>query len=139
MQETGTIISLNRDKALVLINRRQNCHGCTACQPLGENYMQLEALNRLDARVGDTVEVMIEPRQIIKNSLIVFILPLLMMVAGYFAGVHLFSSRNEGTGILGSLSALVVSFFLIRLIDRRSRQTAENDAAIVEIITRATV
>jgi sigma-E factor negative regulatory protein RseC len=124
--------------ALVQIDRRQHCNGCTACQTVGENKMQLEAVNRLDARLGDTVEVLIEPRQVIKNSLIVFILPLMMMVAGYFVGVSFSSSHKEGAGILGSLSALAVSFLLIRWFDRRSHQSQKNDAVIVEIIARTT-
>jgi len=138
LQEIGTIISLNLNMALVQIDRRQHCNGCTACHPLGENKMQLEAVNRLDARLGDTVEVLIEPRQVIKNSLIVFILPLMMMAAGYFAGVFFSSSHAEGGGILGSFGALAVSFLLIRWFDRRSHSSQENDAAIVEIITRTT-
>ena len=135
MREIGTIISVERGRAMVRIDRGSQCNGCTACKSFGENNMQIEALNRPNGQVGDLVEVMIEPAKVVKHSFIVFILPLLMMVLGYLAGGTLYPVRQESAGIAGSLAGLVLAFLLIRLFDRRASRSAENDAVIVDVLT----
>ena len=133
MRETGEIISIAGDTATIQLNRGEKCDGCTACTAFGENKMKLEALNKIGAHVGDTVEVDVEPKQVIKSSMIVFIFPLLMMIGGYAAGINLIPPYSEGVGVLGSLTALVAAFLIIKRVDKHRNPDEMNPAIIVDI------
>ncbi len=120
------------ERAVVQINRGAQCRGCTACSAFGEGAMRLEALNPVGALPGDQVEVRVEPRRVVRNAMLVFIFPLIMMVGGYFVGSALHRRPEELYGIAGSTAGLVLAFLLLKLIDRRA---AEEDAVIVRIMT----
>ena len=76
--------------------------------------MQITADNSLGAKVGDAVEVWVEPRQVLKGSIVIFLIPLFMMILGYVIGQKISSGHGEGAGILGSVIGLVIAFLLIK-------------------------
>ncbi|MDZ7345627.1 MAG: SoxR reducing system RseC family protein, partial [candidate division KSB1 bacterium] len=80
MKEIGIIVQVDDGRAVVQINRSENCGSCTACQAFGENVMRVEAANPIGGRVGDRVQVVIEPRRVVKSAALVFLLPLVFMV-----------------------------------------------------------
>ena len=127
MKEIGTIISISGGTATIQINRGEKCEGCHVCDAFGQNKMQLEAYNKANAKVGDLVEISIEPKQIIKGSLLVFIFPLVMMILGYIIGDTVSRSPGETGGIIGSFTALCLSFVCIKILDSKKNK----DAAVV--------
>ncbi len=134
MKETGSIVSISGKTATIQLNRGDKCDGCQACSAFGDNTMRLDALNTIGAQVGDQVEVDVAPKEVVKSSMIVFIFPLLMMLAGYFIGVTFLPPHSEGVGILTSLGALVFAFVLIKIIDRRRDPQDLNPAVIIDIV-----
>ena len=95
MQETGIVISTDGKNAVVQLSRGDRCDGCNVCHAFGENKMRVEALNSIGASVGDSVSVNIEPKQVIKSSMIIFILPLVSMLVGYFVAVSFIPPFSE--------------------------------------------
>jgi sigma-E factor negative regulatory protein RseC len=132
MQETGTIISIDGNNAVIQINRGEKCEGCNVCHAFGENKMRLEAVNNIGASVGDCVNVNIEPKNVIKSSMIIFVFPLLMLLVGYFIAIQFVPPYTEGTGILGALIALALSFVIIKVTDKRRNPDEMNPAIIVD-------
>lgn len=131
MRETGIIISQEKDQATVQMARGEKCDGCNLCSMAEDGRMRVTALNKINAGVGDMVEVEIPPGKIVGYSMLLFIMPILMMILGYFAGKAVFTfSHGESSGILGSIGGLVLSFVIIRLIDRRFASTT-NPATII--------
>lgn len=94
--------------------------------------MQLEALNPIGASVGDRVNVNIEPRQVVKSSMIIFIFPLFFMLIGYYIGVRFVPPFTEGVGIIGAFTALILAFLLIKLTDNRRNPDEMNPAIIID-------
>ncbi len=133
MRETGAIISISGKIATIQLSRGSQCEGCNLCSAFGENNMKLEAVNKIGAQVGDLVEVDVEPQQVVKSSMIMFIFPLIMMIGGYFFGVTFIPPHSEGAGIIGSLAALVLAFLLIRLTEGRRNADNLTPAVIVDI------
>lgn len=138
MQEIGTIKSLHGDMALVQINRGDKCEGCNVCHAFGDNKMQVEARNGIHAEVGDTVQVDIEPGDVLRGSLLVFVFPLAMMVLGYIVGMRFAVGDGEGAGILGALIALAVAFFIIKLIDRNTQEHVKDTAIVTTVVQHKT-
>ncbi len=136
MQEIGTIVSLRGNKALIQVNRGDKCEGCNVCHAFGENKMQLEASNRIDAQVGDVVQVDINPGDVLRGSVLVFLFPLAMMIVGYFVGMRFSVNGTEGAGILGALVALALSFLVVKFFDRSEQDKSEDTAIITDIVQK---
>jgi len=131
MREQGIIISTDGERATIEINRGSKCDGCRACHTFGESKMRLEARNALHAHVGDAVEVEVQPGNVIKNSLLIFILPLFLMGVGYFVGVKSSPDAGEGAGILGAFAALFLSLLFLRMLEKRRDPQPDDDAVVV--------
>lgn len=130
MQETGTIISTDGNKAVIQLDRGDKCDGCNVCHAFGENKMQLEATNSIGAKVGDCVNVVVEPKQVVKSSMLIFMFPLFMMLLGYFVAVRFVPPFTEGVGIVGAFVALVLAFVVIKMTDKH-RDTDDMNAAMI--------
>lgn len=87
IEEIGTVKSLSGGIAVVLVPRKSACEGCTAgtCKP-EEQAMEIEALNRAGAQVGQRVKVAITPSTYMKGSLIVYGVPAVALVLGAVVG-----------------------------------------------------
>jgi len=120
MIECGIVISAHNGFATVQMQKGDNCKDCTICDSYGAGFRSIEAVNNIGAQVGDSVEVEIKSSNLLKYSFLVFIFPIIMMIAGYFAGISIYNKGeiHEGYGILGSLTGLLLSFVLIKIVDK---------------------
>jgi sigma-E factor negative regulatory protein RseC len=120
MRETGIVVSAAGELVKVQMSRGERCEGCHACHAVGSSLMEVEAHNELGAKVGDVVEIYVEPAKLLGHSFILFIFPILMMIAGYFIVDYISggsSTSSEGYGILGAFSFLLLSLLMIKLYD----------------------
>ncbi|OGC09276.1 hypothetical protein A2V82_15445 [candidate division KSB1 bacterium RBG_16_48_16] len=130
MRETGIVVSAAGELVKVQMSGGERCKGCNACHAVGSNLMEVEAHNGLGAKVGDVVEIYVEPARLVGHSFILFIFPILMMIAGYFIMGYMTggsSTSGEGYGILGAFAFLFLSLLMIKLYDLflgRDRQAA---------------
>lgn len=78
--------------AEVFVQRESACSGeCHKCSGCGAAKQQVfvRARNAIGARPGEQVIVTSDDRQILPAMLVVYILPLILLLAGYFAGLGL--------------------------------------------------
>ena len=136
MRETGVIVSEKNNQVTVQIVKGDKCENCNLCSATGPNQMQIVAFNSLGAKVGDMVEVEVPPGKVIGYSFIIFIIPIIMMIVGYFAGVAIAKnpSGGEGAGIIGSISGLALSFLIIKIFDSQLGRD-EQSATVVNIVS----
>lgn len=132
MIETGTVISIDKDLATVKIHRGKKCAGCRLCDSFGSDEMRLVALNMEGVGIGDTVEVKVEPDKVVKHSILLFIIPILAMVFGYWISMTLSADSNgEGAGILGAFAALLIVLLGIKRYNDRYSQKEKSAAKII--------
>ncbi|MTI61824.1 MAG: SoxR reducing system RseC family protein [Firmicutes bacterium] len=125
MEEIATVIKTKDDKAEVKIVRHSACSKCKKKCSLAESHEQdeliVEVKNDVGVKKGDRVVLEMEERNVLFASLIVYLLPLVAMIIGYFvgnwAGLKLALQSGEGAGIIGTLLFLILSFLLIHLIN----------------------
>ncbi|MBD3378125.1 hypothetical protein GF406_24055 [candidate division KSB1 bacterium] len=122
MQEKGIITSVGpNDKAMVKLVRDKKCQGCHACDLFGDGSASIRAVNGIDAKPGDVVEVNIGSDKVLFSSFIVFLLPILLMIVGYFIGDQFFSPQGysgEEYGIGGAGIAFLFSLFISKQVDK---------------------
>lgn len=128
IEEVGTVVELRgKHLALVLCRKSSLCEHCAtagACH-VGEDgrARTVESVNHLGAAVGDRVRVAVSSRTFLRSGFVLYIVPLLALVAGAVAG----KLAGEGlrTGINPDLLSALVgvlfmagSFLAIRLATR---------------------
>ncbi|MBS3900379.1 MAG: SoxR reducing system RseC family protein [Dethiobacter sp.] len=137
MEQIGQVVKVNEGTALVLVRRHQVCGKCGGCgiaiSGAGEN--QLEALNQVGAVVGDRVKVVSDTAHVLRASFVAYILPMLALLAGVYAGqvldqtFALFARLDILLGIL----FFCASYFLVRAYDKKIA-AGQIKASIVAIV-----
>ena len=134
--ENGVVISRTNDRVFVQFMQSDACKSCKLCETMGGGFKSIEAYDPLNVKVGDQVQVEVLAKHVVSSSFLVFIVPLIFLIAGYYAGIMLFANHSEGAGILGALVALVLSFFLVRAIDRAVGHDSKMQARVTHVINK---
>jgi positive regulator of sigma E activity len=99
--ESGTVIDIDGRLASVIINKSKSCHECGKAQAgiCGKSGagMIMKAQNTIDAVKGDMVTIELETATQARGFFLFFILPVLALFAGSYAGFLL----SESTGVKG--------------------------------------
>ncbi len=140
VEEIGVIRSVEGLVATVSVQKKSACEGCTlnTCKP-GEGSMLIEALNPVEARVGQKVRVVMKPYTYLKGSIIVYGIPALALIAGAVIGKEVvgYYYRNLDPDILSAVfgfGASAVSFLAIKLWSSRMNKKTELKPVIEEIL-----
>ena len=117
MEQTACVSHVLEDgTAEVIRAANSGCAGdCKQCAGCGADQkpMVLRVENPIGAKVGDWVELETKPSAVVKAAAALYILPLVMFIAGYLLGEHLWQR-----GILVSLCTLMLGLMLVKLMDR---------------------
>ncbi len=136
MTEDGIVTSINNNLVTVQMEKGDQCKECNICETIGGGFRCIEALNTLNAKAGDRVRVEIEPKTMLTSSFLVFILPLIFLVVGYFIGSSLGAeSASEGYGILGGLLFLALSFVVVKYLDKYKSKNQQTYAKVIELLS----
>jgi len=119
------VIRADQREAVVRV-ARVNCAECRGCGLFArdrEQVMEFTAANQLDVCPGDTVILKVPSRRLSFSYLIIFGLPILVMLAAYFAGTALSAlfvqGGSQGAGIIAAVVAGLISLWgAVKLADR---------------------
>lgn len=127
MTETGQVIRVDGDKVVLQMVRNAACGSCNACSMAAESKnLELSALNLCAAKAGDLVEIRLETDSFLSAVAIAYGIPLLCllagMIAGYLVAGKIAPAQVEGISIIGGLTAMVISFLLIRSQEKKFKK-----------------
>ncbi len=140
MSDIGEIVSVDGVYATVRMQRTAMCKSCGKC---GESALHpdreilVRAVNELGAKEGDRVRVDLETRYMLQAAFLVYIFPLLLGATGLALGFQLarwLSLPAEGTAAAAGAVLFLLSFLLLRRIDRRAEAEGRFRPRVVEII-----
>jgi len=133
--ETGTVLKLDRDTAVVLLKGGTSCKGCGAgkmglCRPAGDSMM-ITVKNTASASIGDTVVIGIDRRVQRAAYLLAYGAPLVSFIAGSFCGhvageylsIHFL---DAAAGFATLVVTSVYSFLRLRKLDSSSMMTVKH-------------
>ena len=127
------------DRAKVKIAKHSSCDTCSHksfCHPFGGEHMIIETSNQVGARSGQTVEVAFEQESQGKAMLVLYVIPLLGLLAGAFIGNWLNPLNNaDASSAAMSFLFVILSFIGIRVYTiRRTRNHPSFQPRIVSIL-----
>lgn len=138
MTQIATVKRLmGKKQAEVLVRRQSACgHDCASCGGCGpESSAQVTAVadNTLGARPGDTVQVESESGQVLRMAFVLYLVPLVLFFAGYFAGTGLMN-LSEGAGLAVGILGLAIGIAINVLLDRYVRKESTVQFRITEVL-----
>jgi len=141
VEEIGVVRSAEGMVASVAVPKKSGCEGCSmkACKP-DDQFMLIEALNPLQARIGQKVRVGIKSFTYLKGSVIIYGIPALSLISGAVIGKEIFSPyfKTYDPDIVSALfgfGAFVLSFLGIKLWSSKVSKQAELKPIIEEILS----
>lgn len=80
--------------------------------------------NAIGAQVGDEVSVGLPDGVLLRNSILMYVLPLAFMLGASLLASTLFEDASDAAALLGALAGLLAGFFLVRQLTKRSGMQA---------------
>lgn len=116
--EKGLVISSHNKKSEVKLITADGCKnkGCPLSHSCGKQDIIVEAENLINAKEGQIVKVGIQTAHFFYALFLIFVLPLILIISGYFLGMKLFKTENAGFIAIGV--GLVIWIFILRFTSR---------------------
>lgn len=125
MVEKGEVIEVRNGTVKVRFVRKSACAGCHACgMPDDEKEMVLSFDDPGNVSEGDRINVDMPQNGMLVSVLIMYVVPLLMLFVGLFAGFALFKgdSAEIFSALLG-IGLAAVCYTIVKLFDKRLRRS----------------
>jgi len=141
--EQGIVVEITGDQIIVECDPHDMCISCSAkkgCMTAESGKVRRVSMdNRINAAVGDIVLFTIDSSGIVAASLVIYIVPVILLFAGLFAGSrfheYLMLDKDGASAIMGVL-LFFLSFFLIKFFSVFTQNKAIFQPKAVKIIKR---
>ncbi|OGT20227.1 MAG: hypothetical protein A2V90_03625 [Gammaproteobacteria bacterium RBG_16_57_12] len=143
IEETAQVVAVDGEYAWVETRRKTTCGNCaanTGCgtsvlqKVLGQKRNRLKVINHAAAQVGDEVVIGIQEQALVRGSLMVYMVPLLAMLAAAMLGEQFAAARqtdSELTVTISGLAGLLLGYLWLRHITVRIGQDERYQAVIL--------
>lgn len=133
MTEQGKVIKIEKNEAVVRVQRKSACASCGMCaMKPKDSHIDVRVENALDAKEGDLVQIKLESGSVAKISLLVYILPLALAVAGMLTGI--FCRLPDWANLVLFAGLLAVGFIIVFLLDKKSRKAKKLQPVLLAVI-----
>ena len=142
MKEKGVVSKIISSNLVeVVFQKTEACAKCGLCQNLDCEMVGIEAVNDMGAKKEDVVEIDIPSGEMVKGSIVVFILPILFLLFGYLLGSIVLKSLNmlamqEVGSIIFALIGFALSFLVIRWYDKNIVAKKTLRAKVLKIVNK---
>lgn len=124
MEKIGLVRKISNGKAEVEVKRMsgcgENCKGCSGSCDTPHHVVILQ--NNIEAKVGDLVEIKGETKNILKYTMILYMIPFSMLILGILIGMNVLKglsiSNYEPLSFLIGLAFMALGYFIVRIIDK---------------------
>ena len=135
MIESGKIVKTNGDRAVVRIDKKDECSKCGMCLfPKNANHLDIDAVNSIGAKEGDIVEIDRKEGGKFISALLVFLVPLLLVIASVV--VTYLCSLEELWILIFSIVTVVLWFIALAFIDKKIKKKFSNYSIITKVIEK---
>lgn len=114
-----------------------NCGSCSASCEVAPHFLTIN--NKVNAKLGDMVEIQAEAKKILKYTFLIYIIPLTFLIIGIALGNGYFKSRGfvnyELLSFLTGIIGLTISYMILKLIDNSISKKDEVVLTISRIIS----
>lgn len=140
MEQVGFIRKELNGKVEVEVRRvsgcGENCKGCSGTCDTPNHVVILP--NNIDAKVGDFVEIIGETKNILKYTMVVYMIPFTMLIIGILTGMKILKNLEiysyEPLSFLIGLAFMGIGYFIVKIIDKKIGKREEDIIRMTRII-----
>ncbi len=134
LKRYGSVVSLSGGIAYVFMRHENECSGDHNQCPFKDSHVNtimmkefiITANNKINSKIGQFVEISVSEKNLSRFAFLLFIFPLLMISLGAMLGYFIsddFTSYNNLFSVIGGIFGLLLSIYIIRLIEKRSKNS----------------
>jgi sigma-E factor negative regulatory protein RseC len=147
IEETARVIAIEDGRLLLEAQTTTACGACAAKQGcgtsvlskwVGRKFTRFEAPNTVNARVGDEVVVGLSEQAMLKGSVLVYLVPLLAMIAFALLADGLISADQAARDLLVLVSA-ITGFALTLVMSRLLLSTSTSRSQLSPVVLRKNI
>ncbi len=134
MVRTGEVVGKEDGVVQVVFERLAACATCNGCM----NHQCTRIEFRADADVGDTIDVELAEKTVLKASAIFYIVPLVLLLAGMYVGSLLYAPLGIGFdkelfAALCGIVLMALGFLGVWGIDKTLRNRREWEPRVIRV------
>lgn len=146
IEELAVVVDAGDGYAWVETRRRSACGACSAsagcgtatlAKVWGERRTRVRVISAWPLRPGDTVIVGLAEGALLRGSLLVYLLPLALLLAGALLGQAAFVGAGEEPVILAGAVGLGLGFLAARAVSRRLQSDIRFQPVVVRRLDAA--
>lgn len=140
MDQIGYVRKVEGENIELEVKRVSACgDNCKSCSGSCDEKAHIIVLpNKINAKVGDYVEVNAEAKNILKYMVIIYMIPFAFFIVGIALGNYIFKSMgNANYEILSfftGMISLVIAFLVVRMIDKRIAKKENSTVSATRIL-----
>jgi len=133
MNVEGIVIDIKDNTAVVELKGFDVCKVCEFYKfcNMGRGERRIICLNKIGAKIGDTVELSTSDKNIFIASIFNFLFPIILLITGILSTIKIFES--EIIGIIIGMTLVVIYFLVFKYIDRKIIKSGKIIPKIVSI------
>lgn len=134
--EQGVVIRTFNNIAVVKTMRSEACEACSAKDACAEkgNDMEIEAVNRIGAKTGDGVVIQIQTRPFLKVTFLLYLFPIICMIAGAVLGEKLAPQLGYDASVLSAILGFSCFFLSIWVVKVKGNKMGKDESYHPQII-----
>ncbi len=141
-QKKGQVTSISKDGWAMVVTEKgdacSNCESAQFCHSLADcSRVETRVLNQAGAGVGDTVEISLSSKTVLKSAALLYILPTVCFLLGAVGGAGLHKQLgigDSGAAIIFGFAGLILGFIIARLISGRKTAIRKLTPVITRIV-----
>ena len=137
-REVGVVTKIKEDSAMVKTQRATACEGCSeksTCHSMGgSREMEIEALNPVQAKIGDSVTLEYATGRMLQLSLLLYIFPIFALLVGAIIGDSAAPALGADPSILAAVfgfAALFLSLGVLLALEKKARHSDKYKPTII--------
>lgn len=140
MEQVGYVTKVEGKNIELEVKRMSSCgDNCKSCAGSCDVKPHTIVLpNKINAKVGDFVEVVGESKSILKFMAVIYMIPFTFFIVGIALGNSIFKSMgNPNYEILSFLTGMIslgVSFIIVRMIDKNVAKNGNHSISATRIL-----
>ena len=143
LTEQGIIEKTDARSAWVRVERSSACASCPSrseCKVEFGKGIVVQVENSVGCRTGDRVRLSMGSGSFLKSTLVVYIFPVLALVAGALVGRELVTLENvsgDVVSVVAGFGTMAMYFVILRFADRKASRNPWSSPHIAAIIERS--
>lgn len=116
MRNTGVVKEIHGKYVVISVFKESSCSHCSKCGDKEKISREMKIKIEKEVSIGDFIEFEIDNKKVFTAAMIVYIVPVFIMIAGYFIGEKIFG--KEKLAVLSAFIALAISFGVVYVYDK---------------------